>query len=112
MSPIAFLFALISSPCAATASVVLRLDGTGAFPIQLPYSNILLKVLALGAYGVGFLFYALALRVTEVRIAYPVMVSMTVVQLFIWSAIFESTPDIKGVLGIALILTGIFLTVR
>jgi len=112
MSPLALLFVLISSFCAATASVILRLDGTGAFPTQVPASAVIFKLAALGSYGIGFLLYAWALRETEVRVAYPVMVSFTVIQLFIWSAMFESTPDLKALIGTAFILTGIFLTVR
>lgn len=112
MTFVSLLFVFISSVCAASASVLLRLDGTGALPNHFLFANIAFKIVALGAYGVGFLFYMLALAKTEVRIAYPVMVSMTVIQLFIWSAVMESTPDFKALVGIFFILTGIFLTVR
>lgn len=112
MSLISLLFAFISSTCAAAASILLRLDGTGTFAWQVPFGAFLPKIAALAVYGVGFLFYALTLRTTEVRIAYPVMVSMTVIGLLAWSAVFESTPDLKALFGIALILSGIFLTVR
>lgn len=112
MTFVALAFIFVSSICAATASILLRLDGTGSFSWQFPLGSLLPKLAALGVYGIGFLFYALALKTTQVRIAYPIMVSMTVIGLFVWSAVFESAPDLRSALGIALILTGIFVTVR
>ena len=112
MNASAFLFTALSSIAAAAASIILRLDGMGVAKLAVPYGPYVVKFSALAIYGLGFLFFSLALKTTEVRLVYPLMVAMTVVQIVIFSALFERPPHMISLIGIAVILVGIFLALR
>ena len=84
----------------------------GAAKLAMPYGHYVLKLTALAIYGIGFLCFSMALKTTEVRLVYPLMVAMTVVQIVVFSAFFERPPQMISMVGIALILVGIFLALR
>jgi small multidrug resistance pump len=69
----------------------------------------LLRVAALGAYGVGFLLYAVALKRVELSIAYPVMVAVTVIELFLFSLWSGDAMSLKTASGAALLVAGVWL---
>jgi multidrug transporter EmrE-like cation transporter len=69
--------------------------------------------LSLALYGMGFLFYSLALSKLELGKAYPVssaaaIVLITAVSLFF----FKESLDILKIVGLALLVAGIFLVLR
>jgi small multidrug resistance pump len=102
---------LISGSCSAVASILLRLAGqAGGIPAMLAQAPpMVLRVAALGAYGVGFLLYAVALKRVELSIAYPVMVAVTVIELFVFSAWSGDTMSIRTASGAALLVAGVWL---
>lgn len=65
------------------------------------------------SYGLGFLFYGLALKKIELTLAYPVMVGITIISLFSYGYfIGNEVVSIYRVFGSILIFIGIFLIVR
>lgn len=108
------LLLLISGSCSATASVLLRIaaqyslagDSLAALLFARPT---LMRGAAIGAYGVGFVLYALALKRIELSIAYPVMVAVTVTEIFVYSLWAGDAPTLRTVTGAALLVAGIWL---
>lgn len=108
------LLLLISGSCSALASILLRLASQYAFAggnlvALLTARPNLMRASALGAYGVGFLLYALALKRIELSVAYPVMVAVTVVELFLFSLWSGDGLSMKTVSGAALLVAGVWL---
>jgi small multidrug resistance pump len=108
------LLLLISGSCSAIASILLRVASqyviAGGDLATLVFARpTVLRVSALGAYGVGFLLYALALKRIELSIAYPVMVAVTVVELFLFSLWSGDPPSLKTMSGAALLVAGVWL---
>ncbi|PXW27220.1 hypothetical protein [Paraburkholderia caballeronis] len=111
---ISILFLLLSGTCSAIASILLKNASSGegaaalasSFAIDRP---MLLRISALGAYGIGFLMYALALRRVELHIAYPLMVAITVIELFVFNAWGGGLPPLKAASGAALLVLGVCL---
>jgi small multidrug resistance pump len=105
------LLLLISGSCSAIASVLLRIAGrAGGNPVMLAaMPPTLLRIVALGAYGVGFLLYAIALKRVELSVAYPVMVAVTVLELFLFSLWSGDAMSLKTASGAALLVAGVWL---
>ena len=106
------LLLMISGTCSAIASVLLRLAGQNdqgplAFLAALPPN--FLRFGAIGAYGVGFLLYAVALKRIELSTAYPIMVAVTVLELFVFSVWSGDTLSLRTASGGALLIAGIYL---
>jgi small multidrug resistance pump len=108
---LSIIFLLISGSCSAIASILLRIAGrTGEHSVMLAaMPPTLLRVAALGAYGVGFLLYAVALKRVELSIAYPVMVAVTVIELFLFSLWSGDVMSLKTASGAALLVAGVWL---
>jgi multidrug transporter EmrE-like cation transporter len=71
--------------------------------------NLSAIVLALACYGVAFLGYMIALRTIPVGTAYPVITSLSVVCIAIAAVfVFNETATVRSLLGITLILAGVF----
>ncbi|HXZ10321.1 MAG TPA: hypothetical protein VEI25_19900 [Paraburkholderia sp.] len=70
---------------------------------------VLFRITALGAYGVGFLFYALALKRIELYVAYPVMVAVTVLELFAFNSWLGDLPSMRATSGAAFLIVGVWL---
>jgi multidrug transporter EmrE-like cation transporter len=69
--------------------------------------------LSLALYGAGFLFYTVALSKLELSKAYPVSSAVAIVLIVLTSFLFfkESLDPLK-VIGLALLISGIFLVLR
>ncbi|WMD19765.1 SMR family transporter [Achromobacter seleniivolatilans] len=108
----AYLWLVLSGACSVAASVALKAAGAspaGALPASLaaqafPY------LAAIGAYGLGFGFYALALRQLDLSLAYPLMVAIAIAGVFIYG-LLSGAESISGMrmAGAALIAAGVFL---
>nr|WP_249182269.1 small multidrug resistance protein [Burkholderia vietnamiensis] len=67
---------------------------------------------AVGAYGVGFLLYAIALRKTTLGVAYPTMVAISMLAVLSFTALHESLLRPMQVVGAVVILMGVWMVTR
>ncbi|HDR8987582.1 TPA: small multidrug resistance protein [Burkholderia vietnamiensis] len=67
---------------------------------------------AVGAYGVGFLFYAIALRKTTLGVAYSTMVAISMLVVLSFTALHESLLRPMQVVGAVVILIGVWMVTR
>jgi len=100
---------LLSSIFSALASVLLKLstvsnEDVGLFILN---KNLSLKLMAIGAYGLGFLCYAWSLKYIELQAAYPIMVAITILLLFFYGYLMEKTISPVSILGAGFIVIGI-----
>ncbi|HEU4709685.1 MAG TPA: hypothetical protein VFS17_10265 [Methylophilaceae bacterium] len=105
---------LISSGImSALASVLLRIAAkmpeVAATSFALTSTPMLLRGAAIGAYGLGFILYALALRRIELSVAYPLMVGVAILAIFLYGIAGGDAVTIKSVIGAILIFSGILL---
>lgn len=108
----AYLWLILSAACSVAASVALKAAGGASAHASSP--SLLTQVLpyagAIGAYGLGFGFYALALRQLDLTLAYPLMVAFAIAGVFVyglWSGAEAITA--MRVVGATLIAIGVFL---
>ncbi|WP_429345073.1 ligand-binding protein SH3 [Paraburkholderia sp. GAS42] len=69
----------------------------------------LLRVGALGAYGLGFIFYAIALKKIELSVAYPLMVGVTVFEIFVFGMVSNEALTLRTLTGAGFLLVGVVL---
>jgi multidrug transporter EmrE-like cation transporter len=102
----------------AVASVLLRVAGTlntavpsdGLLSLATLFSApMLLRFGAIGAYGGGFVLYAIALKRVELSLAYPLMVGITILELFGYGLFVGEAVTVKTMAGAALLAIGIYL---
>ncbi|RKT26198.1 Small Multidrug Resistance (SMR) protein [Paraburkholderia sp. RAU2J] len=102
----------------AVASVLLRVAATmnivqtsgGLLSLDtLTSGPMLMRAGAIGAYGAGFVLYALALRRVELSLAYPLMVGITIIELFGYGLFAGEAVTAKAAAGAALLAAGIYL---
>lgn len=67
---------------------------------------------AVGAYGVGFLLYAIALRKTTLGVAYSTMVAISMLVVLSFTALHESLLRPMQVVGAVVILIGVWMVTR
>lgn len=67
---------------------------------------------AVGAYGVGFLLYAIALRKTTLGVAYSTMVAISMLVVLSFTALHESLLRPMQVVGAVVILMGVWMVTR
>jgi len=108
----AYLWLILSGACSVAASVALKAAGAG--PAQATLTAQALPYLAaVGAYGLGFGFYALALRQLDLTLAYPLMVAFAIAGVFVYGLVSgaESISAMR-MAGAAFIAVGVFLMSR
>jgi len=102
----------------AVASILLRVAGTMNTALAsgglvslgtLTSGPMLMRVGAIGAYGGGFVLYAIALRRVELSVAYPLMVGITIIELFGYGLFAGEAVTLKAMAGAALLGAGIYL---
>ncbi len=108
----AYLWLILSGACSVAASVALKSAGAGpstALPAPL-LTQALPYLMAIGAYGLGFGFYALALRQLDLTLAYPLMVAFAIAGVFGYGLLSgaESISAMR-MAGAAFIAVGVFL---
>jgi small multidrug resistance pump len=108
LAPYRLLFA--SGTCSAIASILLRISGQTAMPvIGVITLATALRATALAAYGAGFLFYAMALKRIELNIAYPLMVGITMLEIFVFGFVSGEAASLKTMAGATFLAAGIYL---
>ncbi|ASC65129.1 ligand-binding protein SH3 [Achromobacter denitrificans] len=106
----AYLWLILSGACSVAASVALKAAGSStASPAPL-LAQALPYLAAVGAYGLGFGFYALALRQLDLTLAYPLMVAFAIAGVFGYG-LLSGAESISGMrmAGAAFIAVGVFL---
>lgn len=109
---LSYVFLLLSGTCSAAASIFLRIAGQDVVAqsmkiVGLP-QPLLLRLLAIGAYGLGFLLYAASLKKLELGVAYPAMVTITLLELFVYNTIAGGIT-MRMALGALFLVFGLFL---
>jgi small multidrug resistance pump len=104
----------LSGSMSAVASILLRIAGqtsTNSVANVLSFSSTtnMLRISAVLAYGAGFVLYALALKRIELSIAYPIMVGVTILEIFAYGMLGGDGVNMRSVLGAGLIMSGILL---
>jgi drug/metabolite transporter (DMT)-like permease len=105
-----FVALIASGVCSALASILLRVAGTHNVT-WLPFGSIGLRIVAIGAYGVGFVLYAIALRKVPLTIAYPLMVAVTFIGVAAFSVAVEHIFTGRQMIGAAAVFIGILFLV-
>lgn len=111
----AYVWLILSGACSVAASVALKLVGAASAQAAAP--SLLAQALpylgAIGAYGLGFGFYALALRQLDLTLAYPLMVAFAIAGLFVYGLV-SGTETITALrmAGAAFIAIGVFLILK
>ncbi|KAA1009771.1 ligand-binding protein SH3 [Paraburkholderia panacisoli] len=105
---------LLSGSCSALASILLRLAGkmpadNGAFLLSFATRPLLYRFGAIGAYGAGFVLYAIALKRVELSIAYPLMVAVTILEITLFGAALGEGASLRTLTGVALLLVSVLL---
>lgn len=108
----AYLWLILSGACSVAASVALKAAGAGSAQATLT-AQALPYLAAVGAYGLGFGFYALALRQLDLTLAYPLMVACAIAGVFLYGLVSgaESISAMR-MAGAAFIAVGVFLMSR
>jgi len=90
------------------ASVLLRVaasQGDAAWPWALRGG-------AVGAYGIGFVLYAIALRKVNLGVAYPLMVAVSILVVLAFTALHEHLLRPPQAVGALVILIGVWMVTR
>ncbi|MFM0630528.1 ligand-binding protein SH3 [Paraburkholderia xenovorans] len=113
--PMSFFFLLLSGTFSAMASILLRVAGKivvvqgDVLIAGFASRPLLLRMAAIGAYGAGFLFYALALRRVELSVAYPLMVAVTILEILLFGFYSGEAVSLRTLAGAALLLASVLL---
>jgi multidrug transporter EmrE-like cation transporter len=109
-----YLTLILSGTCSALASILLRfagkLPGSGeALLFGMAARPLVYRLAAIAAYGTGFVLYALALRRVELSIAYPLMVTVTILEIMVFGALFGEAMSMRTLAGAALLIASVVL---
>ena len=110
-----FFFLLLSGTCSALASILLRVAGqvtavqSDALILGFAGRPLILRLAAIGAYGAGFAFYALALKRVELSVAYPLMVAVTILEILLFGFVSGEVISLRTVAGAVLLLASVLL---
>ena len=92
----------VSGTCGAIASVLLRTVRGDVRPLALYGAY----AFAIVVYGCGFVLYAVALKRLPLTLAYPVMIAVTMVEIYLYGAIAGERIARGSAIGATLILLG------
>lgn len=101
----------IASLCSALASILLT--GAASIPLlPITIASVTPRFAALMVYGIGFMLYGYALRALNVSAAYPIMVGITVIILFLYSFLRGEVINSRIIMGAAAVILGIILLTK
>ncbi|MDR5732715.1 SMR family transporter [Caballeronia sp. LZ025] len=105
---------LLSGTCSALASILLRLAGTlpsegGALLFGMQARPLIYRLGAIGAYGAGFVLYALALKRVELSVAYPLMVAVTILEIMLFGVVLGEAMSLRTLAGATLLIASVLL---
>ncbi|WP_244815316.1 ligand-binding protein SH3 [Caballeronia sp. Lep1P3] len=108
-----YLTLLFSGTCGALASILLRLAGRlpegGALLFGMDARALVYRLGAIGAYGAGFVLYALALKRVELSVAYPLMVTVTLLEIMAFGVVLGEAMSLRTLAGAALLIASVVL---
>lgn len=108
-----FFLILGSSACSALSGILLKVAAARHVPTRgFAVEVISLYAGAIASYGLGFVLYALALRKLPLQAAYPAMVGLAMIQIFLYTRLTGEAPTVSGIGGSILIVGGIYLVLR
>lgn len=87
------------------ASILLRISNGMQY-------ELLVKGAAIASYGLGFICYALALKEQNITSTYPVMVGVSILLVFAYTAIYEKEISLTKIVATCFIFFGIYLITR
>lgn len=89
-------------------AVVAEVVATSALKASLGFTRLWPSLLVVVGYGVAFYLLGLALRTLPVGVAYAIWAGLGIVLVtLVGMVVFGERPDLPGVLGIVLIVTGV-----
>lgn len=99
------------------ASILLKVATTPAVSPEYSTDGLfahshLLRIGAIGAYGLGFLLYANALQKLNLAVAYPLMIAVAMLTVVGFTLLTGEALHATHVIGAALIAVGIWLLMR
>lgn len=108
------LYLFLSGTCSALASILLRLAGrvvvhSDILILGVSGRPLLYRLAAIGAYGAGFAFYALALKRVELSVAYPLMVAVTILEILLFGVASGEAVSLRILLGAGLLVVSVLL---
>jgi small multidrug resistance pump len=108
------LFLLLSGTFSAIASILLRVAGRSPEDFTrlrntLCNRAMLFRFGALCAYGLGFICYAVSLKRIELSIAYPLMVGVTILEIFIFGYFTSEVITARSVTGAGCLIVAMIL---
>ncbi|CAD6509257.1 hypothetical protein LMG27952_00260 [Paraburkholderia hiiakae] len=108
------IFLLLSGTFSAIASILLRMAGRS--PENFTHLTnalfdrpMLFRLGAICAYGVGFVCYAISLKKIELSIAYPLMVGITILEIFAFGILNNEMATGRSMTGAAFLIVAMFL---
>jgi small multidrug resistance pump len=108
----AYLLLALSGTCSAVASLLLKIAGSPAAALPLLIGPLGVRACAVGFYGMGFVMYAWSLKTLPLTTAYPVMVAVTITEVFLFGMLGGERIWYGNLLGAALIAAGVALIIR
>ncbi|SAL66380.1 small multidrug resistance protein [Caballeronia arvi] len=114
LSVMSYITLVLSGTFSALASVLLRfagkLPGNGeALLFGMAARPLAYRLAAIGAYGAGFVLYALALRRMELSIAYPLMVAVTILEIMAFGALSGEAMSMRTLAGATMLIASVVL---
>jgi small multidrug resistance pump len=108
------LFLLLSGTFSAIASILLRIAGRSPedfsrLTIALIDRPMLFRLGALCAYAIGFICYAVSLKRIELSIAYPLMVGITILEIFAFGYFTNEAVTFRSMAGAGCLLLAMIL---
>jgi small multidrug resistance pump len=108
------IFLLLSGTFSAVASILLRVAGTSTEQFSHLTSALLdrpmlFRLGALCAYAIGFVCYSVSLKRIELSVAYPLMVGITILEIFIFGFFNDEVVTLRSVAGAGCLMVAMFL---
>lgn len=101
-----YAWSVLAAVASAIASYLIKSSHAGGDGWTL--QKILLLACACGAYGVGFVFYTLALKKIAMSLAYPIMTAVTIsLVTLLGIALFNEVLTLNKAIGILLVIAGV-----
>lgn len=104
----------LAGTCGAAAAAFLRIAAVErpamisaigfAIPQALAYRGIAVMI-----YGIGFVLYAAVLKRLPLTIVYPLMVGITMVEIFAFSAMYGDQISARPIAGASIVVIGVYL---
>ncbi|MBN3787929.1 small multidrug resistance protein [Burkholderia sp. Ac-20353] len=108
-----WLIVIASGIFGGLASVLLRIAALKGIALgessALPW---IARGAAIGAYGIGFVLYAIALRKTTLGVAYPTMVAISMLVVLSFTALYEHLLKPLQAVGAVVVLIGVWMVTR